>query len=146
MGTPAPPPPAYGAPPPGYAAPVPMGPGPIGKVRGTGVSILLFIVTLGIYGYVWWWLVHDEMKRHSGQGLGGPIAFIIAFVIAPVQAFLTADEVGKPYERAGPAKPVSATTGLWYFPGIFILIGPIVWFVKVNGAINEYWKSLGAPA
>ncbi|RNL78525.1 DUF4234 domain-containing protein [Nocardioides marmorisolisilvae] len=124
-----------------------MGPGPIGKVRGTGLSILLFIVTFGIYGYVWWWKTHDEMKAHTGNGLGGPLAFVIAFIIAPVMAFITADEVGKMYELRGQQKPVSAVTGLWYIPGCFLLgIGLIVWFVKVNGALNEYWKSMGAPA
>ncbi|GAB2640648.1 hypothetical protein GCM10027270_31590 [Nocardioides ginkgobilobae] len=45
----------------------------------------------------------------------------------------------------GPQKePVSGATGLWYFPGMFILVGPIIWFVKTNGALNDYWKSLGA--
>ncbi len=44
----------------------------------------------------------------------------------------------------GQAKPVSGATGLWYFPACFILIGPIVWFVKTNGALNEYWRSQGA--
>ncbi|RNL65352.1 DUF4234 domain-containing protein [Nocardioides marmoriginsengisoli] len=160
---PQPPPPAYGAPAPGQVPPpppygaVPVNPygappvaygapgyGQIGKVRSTGTSILLFIVTLGIYGYVWWWKTHDEMKNHTGQGLGGPIAFIIAFLISPVAAFLTSDEVGKLYERRGQAKPVSAITGLWYFPGMLLLVLPIVWFVKTNGALNDYWKSLGA--
>ena len=45
-----------------------------------------------------------------------------------------------------PAPPVSAATGLWYFPGMLILIGPIIWFVKTNGALNDYWKSQGATA
>jgi hypothetical protein len=29
---------------------------------------------------------------------------------------------------------------------MLILVGPIVWFVKTNAALNDYWKSLGAPA
>ncbi|MEJ7628811.1 MAG: hypothetical protein WKF54_04395 [Nocardioidaceae bacterium] len=37
-----------------------------------------------------------------------------------------------------------ATTGLWVIPGILIIVGPIIWFVKVNGALNDYWRSLGA--
>ena len=35
-------------------------------------------------------------------------------------------------------------TGLWVFPGIFILVGPFIWFSKTNGALNDYWRSLGA--
>ena len=59
-------------------APYPGGPGSIGQVRSTGICILLFIVTLGIYGWVWWYKVHDEMKRHTGQGLGGGISLLLA--------------------------------------------------------------------
>ena len=31
--------------------------------------------------------------------------------------------------------------GLWF---LLPLVGSIVWFIKVNGELNEYWKSLGA--
>ena len=116
----------------------------VGKVRSTGLCILLEIVTLGIYGLVWWYLVHDEMKRHSGQGIGGLVALILGFFISPVAAFFSSDEVGKLYQRAGRQAPVSALTGLWYFPGIFLVFLPIVWFVKTNGALNDYWRSMGA--
>jgi F0F1-type ATP synthase membrane subunit c/vacuolar-type H+-ATPase subunit K len=119
--------------------------GAVGKVRGTGVCILLMIVTLGIYGLFWYYQTHEEMKRHSGQGLGGGLALVIAIIVGIAMPYLTSNEVGGLYERRGQAKPVSALTGLWYFPGIFLFfIGPIVWFVKTNGALNAYWRSLGA--
>ncbi len=28
--------------------------------------------------------------------------------------------------------------------GWFLFVGLIVWFVKTNGALNSYWRSLGA--
>jgi hypothetical protein len=120
------------------------GPLYVGKVRSTGLAMVLFVVTFGIYGLVWWYLVHDEMKRHSGQGIGGLVALLLAFFISPAAAFFTSDEVGKLYERTGRRAPVSALTGLWYFPGIFLIVLPIVWFVQTNGALNEYWRGLGA--
>jgi hypothetical protein len=160
---PAPPPQAHAAgpngyyappgyyPPPGYAAapPVPAGQyapwtGPVGRVRPTGICILLCIVTLGIYALVWYFMVHDEMKRHTGQGLGGALALVIALLVGIIMPFLTSNEVAGLYERSGRRAPVSALTGLWYFPGVLILAGPIVWFVKTNGALNDYWRSLGA--
>jgi hypothetical protein len=116
----------------------------VGKVRSTGLSMLLFVVTLGIYGLVWWYLVHDEMQRHSGQGIGGLVALLLAVFVSPAAAFFTSDEVGKLYERTGRRAPVSALTGLWYFPGMFLVVLPIVWFVQTNGALNEYWRGLGA--
>lgn len=128
---PAQPTPAYGPPP------------TIGQIRGTGISILLYIVTLGFYGLVYYFKTHDEMKRHSGQGLGGGIALVLALFVGFVLPFTMASEVGNLYKRAGREAPVSGVTGLWI---LLPLVGAIVWFVKTNGALNEYWKSLGATA
>jgi hypothetical protein len=89
-------------------------PGSLGR-RHSG-SEGLAIVTLGIYSLVWYYQVHDEMKRHTGDGLGGPVALLLAFFIGIVAPFLTAAELGGMYERRGEVKPVSAVTALWYFP------------------------------
>ncbi len=53
-------------------------------------------------------------------------------------------EVGNLYKRAGREAPVSGVTGLW----ILLAVWParFVWFVKTNGALNRYWKSLGATS
>ena len=141
-----PPPPGYGQPSyPGQAmAPYPGGPGSIGQVRSTGICILLFIVTLGIYGWVWWYKVQNEMKRHTGQGLGGGISLLLAILVTVVMPYITSSEVGGLYTRRGQQAPVTGVTGLWYFPGNFILVGPIIWFVKTNEALNTYWRSVGA--
>jgi hypothetical protein len=121
------------------------GAGPIGKVRSTGTCILLMIVTLGIYGWVWYFKTHDEMKRHSGDGLGGGVALVLGIFVGVVMPFFTSHEVGKLYERRGWKPPVSAVTGLWaLLLGWFFFVGAIVWFVKTNGALNAYWRSLGA--
>jgi hypothetical protein len=37
--------------------------------------------------------------------------------------------------------PVSGWTGLWLFPFAIFVIPAIVWFVKVQGALNRYWES-----
>ena len=127
------------------AVPVAAGGGaPVGKIRSTGTCILLAIVTLGIYSLVWYYKTHDEMKRHSGEGLGGVVALVLAFFIGIVMPYLTSNEVGGLYRRAGQPAPVTAATGLWYFPGVILIVGPIVWFVKTNGALNAYWRSQGA--
>jgi hypothetical protein len=124
-----------------YAPPPAMGPGPVGQIRNTGTCFLLAIVTLFIYTFVWYYKTHEEMKNHSGQGLGGVVALILALFVGIAMPFLTAHEVGKMYERAGRQAPVSAITGLWT---LIPLLGAIIWFVKTNGALNSYWESLGA--
>lgn len=58
--------------------------------------------------------------------------------------YLTSNEVGELHEARGRQRPVSAVTGLWYFPGSLLVVGPLVWFIKTNGALNDYWRSLGA--
>lgn len=115
--------------------------GEIGKVRGLGVTILLFIVTLGIYSLVWYFKTHKEMKAHSGAGLGGGIALLIAILAGIASPFLSSHEVGQLYTRRGQEAPVSALTGLWI---ILPLLGVLIWYVKTNGALNKYWQSLGA--
>ncbi|MGY1712228.1 DUF4234 domain-containing protein [Geodermatophilus sp. SYSU D00758] len=141
--------PGYGLP--GYG-PMPSPPawaqygpptGAPGRMRPTGLTILLFLVTFGIWGFIWYFQVHEEMRRHSGEGLGGILALVIAIVFGLVSPFLASHEVGQLYARRGQSPPVSALTGLWVFPGIFLLVLPFVWFVRTNNALNEYWRSLG---
>ena len=118
--------------------------GPIGQMRSTGVQILLFFVTLGIWSFVYYYQTHEEMKRHSGEGLGGVLALVLSLFVGIVSPFLLSSEVGRLYERTGRPKPVSGVTALGFFPGMFLLVGPIIWFVKTNGALNNYWRSVGA--
>lgn len=115
--------------------------GPVGKVRNTGTCVLLMIVTLGIYSLFWYSGVHSEMKRHTGSGIGGALAFVLALLFGIVSPFIASGEVGGLYARAGKEQPVSGITGLWC---LLPLVGVIVWFVKTNGALNDYWRSLGA--
>jgi hypothetical protein len=144
---PPPPPPSGAVPAPAYgAAPATMpATMPIGTIRNTGTCILLTIVTLGFYTWYWYYKTHDEMKRHSGTGIGGAVALILAIFVGIVMPFLTPNEVGGLYERRGQAKPVSAATGLWFLLlGWLLFVGAIVWFVKTNKALNDYWRSVGA--
>ena len=112
-----------------------------GTPRKVGLVILLYFVTLGIYGLYWYYITHDEMKRETGEGIGGGIALLIAFLVGIVMPFITANEVGRMYEKAGQPKPVSAVTGFWVFPGILLIVGPFIWIAKVQGALNRYWES-----
>jgi len=117
--------------------------GPVGNTRSIGLSILWAILTLTIYTYVWTYKTHEEIKRYSGNGVGGVIGFVIYFLLAPVTYFLVASEVRYMYEDLdGQKSPVRGLTGLWI---LLPLIGQIVWFVKVQDALNRYWESKGAP-
>lgn len=132
--------PAY---PPAAAPPAaPQGPvGPLGKPRGIGVSILLAIVTLGIYTWVWTFKTYSEIKNHSGIGVGGGVGLLIQIIISPVTYFLLPSTVGQMVSASGQPSRVKGTTGFWI---LLPLIGSIVWFVKVQGQLNDYWRARGA--
>jgi hypothetical protein len=126
------------------ATPAAVSAGPLGTPRGVLKVILLSIVTLGIYGLVWVFKSHEEIKKHSGIGVGGWVGLIIYLVIGVVTPFLLPQEIRKMYEQDGRTSPVSGMTGLWVWPGIFIIVGPIIWIVKVQRALNAYWHAKGA--
>jgi hypothetical protein len=74
---------------------------------------------------------------------------VIWILIGAVSAFVIPSEIGKMYAKDGRERPISGWTGLWLFPGGILIIPAIVWFVKVQGALNHYWTqklSLGATA
>ena len=129
----APPPPAYAQP--GVAT------GALGKPRNVLAIILLSIITLGIYGLYWEYKTFQEMKDHSGQGVGGAVGLVLAIFVGFINPFLMASEVGNLYQRAGEPKPVSGKTGFWI---LLPLLGGLIWLVKTQGALNRYWRSLGA--
>jgi uncharacterized membrane protein len=114
--------------------------GPVGKVRSPLAVILLSIITIGIYALYWYYKTFQEIKDHTGEGVGGVVGLILAIFIVPVNWFLLPNEVGNMYERAGQERAVSAITGLW---NLIPLVGSIIWVVKVQGALNRYWESPG---
>ena len=145
--------------------------GPPGQVRPTVKAILLFLVTLGLYTYVYNYKVHKEMKEHSGRGVGGAVALLLTFLTGIAMPFVTSSEVGALYARRGEREPVRGWTALWFllgillgyvllFVGAFAVVGEaavvvavglfaiaavgggVIWFVKTNGALNRYWESL----
>jgi hypothetical protein len=75
--------------------------GPLGRPRGVGFGILMFIVTLGFYSWYWIFKTQEEMKQHTGEGLGGVLGLVIWIVLHPVMAFVTPSEIGAMYKRRG---------------------------------------------
>lgn len=140
-GTPTPPPDAVVQPPlPATQTPAR---GPLGKPRGILFVILISIITLGIYHLYWFYKSFDEIKRHTGQGIGGILGLLIAIVFAPIDWFVLPSEIGGMYRGDGREAPMTGWTGLWMFLPI---VGWFVWTVKTQGALNRYWESKGAPA
>jgi hypothetical protein len=113
----------------------------LGKPRGPWFVALIGLLTFGIYWFYWYYKTGEEVKNYSGEGLGGVLWLVIALVIGPVLWFVVPSEVGKLYSRDGQTAPVSGVTGFWM---LLPLIGYFVWTVKVQGALNAFWRSKGA--
>lgn len=111
---------------------------PKGKQRGIGTSILLAIVTLGIYTFFWTYATHKEIKDYSGLGVGGGIGLLIYVVVSPVTWFLIPNDVSQMRQRHGMQSNVSALTGLWV---LLPILGAFIWFAKVQGELNEFWAA-----
>jgi Domain of unknown function (DUF4234) len=117
--------------------------GPIGQPRGVGFVILLSIVTLGIYHLYWVYKNFEELKRHTGEGIGGVVGLVIAILLGIVIAFVLPSEVGRMYRDDGRPGPMTGWTGLWL---LLPIVGWFVWTIKIQGALNRYWQSKGAAA
>ena len=85
--------------------------GPLGQPRGIGFAILMAIITLGIYTLYWVFKTQDEVKNHSGQGVGGVLGLVIYIVVGIVTWFLVPSEVGKMYQQDGRPAPFSGLDG-----------------------------------
>src|SRR4030095_5889291 len=112
--------------------------GPLGQPRGIGFAILMTIITLGIYSLYWVFKTQDEVKNHSGQGVGGELGLVIYIVVSIVTWFLIPSEVGQLYRQGARPSPFTGWTGLRL---LLPIVGAFVWFIKIQGALSRYWES-----
>ena len=129
-------------PPPPGATPAPVGGfGSIGKPRSVFLVLVLTVVTLGIWTIVWSYQNGEEIKRHANTGLGGVAYLFITLLISPVTMFLMEGEVEQLYRKKGMEPPITTIWGLWF---LLPLIGNLIWYVRIQHAINDYWTTEGA--
>jgi hypothetical protein len=107
----------------------------------TGLTIFLTIITFGIWGFLWTYRTSEDLKRYNGDGLGGVLGIVIYLLISIVLMFTIPNEIKNMYERDGRPSPITAVWGLWF---LLPLIGNIVWYVKVQRVLNEFWLSKGS--
>jgi hypothetical protein len=112
-----------------------------GAYYSTGLVILLTIVTLGIWPIFWTYRTSQDLKAYNGDGLGGAIGAVLYIFVSPVVMFTIPNEIKNAYQRDGRESPVIALWGLWF---LLPLIGHVIWYVRVQRALNELWLSKGA--
>jgi hypothetical protein len=120
-----------------------------GPFYSRGLVILLQIVTLGVWGALWTYRTNEDMKNYKGDGMGGTIGVLLyALGIIGIPSVIALyytipGEIKSMYERDGRQSPISAAWGWWWL-GIFIIVGPFIWYWKVQRVLNEFWLSKGA--
>jgi hypothetical protein len=140
--------------PPSAPAPPPAPPPPVvsyGQVPPTlnevyyktGVNILLTIITCGIWFCVYAYRTHGDLKRYKGDGLGEVAGLLLGLFVSPVVMFTIPYEIEQMYQREGRQSPVSTLWGLWF---LLPFIGWIIWYPKVQRALNEFWISKGSQS
>ena len=117
------------------------GPGSLGKPRSVFMVIVLSIVTFGIWTLVWSYQNGDELKRHNTTGLGGIAYLVLTLLVSPVTMFLMASEVEQTYRKKGMEPPITTIWGLWF---LLPIIGNLIWYVRIQHAINDYWTTMGS--
>jgi Domain of unknown function (DUF4234) len=122
---------------------------PIGETRSISLSIVLAIVTFWIYTFYWTYVTHDELERYSKKGLGGAVGlviyvlcFLVGYFPIAITCIFVSSEVQRLYEEDGRQAPHSAAWGLWF---LLPVVGPFVWFIPTQQALNDFWASKGAP-
>ncbi len=112
-----------------------------GPYYSPGLVILLTIVTVGIWGALWTYRTSEDLKRYNNDGLGGVLGVVIYILLSVVLMFTIPNEIDKMYQRDGRQSPVRAIWGLWF---LLPLIGNIIWYLKVQKALNEFWATKGS--
>lgn len=115
--------------------------GPLGKPRNWLGVLGLSIITLGIYQLYWIYKSFQEMKDHTGDGIGGAVGLVIGIFVSIVNMFLLPSEISKMYQRDGRESPVKGTTGFWI---LIPIAGLFIWLYKVQTAMSDYWVAHGA--
>jgi hypothetical protein len=113
--------------------------GPIGQPINPTQVFILALVTCGIYGLYWMYKNFEELKQHTGEGLGGLVGLLTCFVWAGY--FLLPSEIQKLYQSEGRQAPVEPVLAVWLFVPIY---GYYRYTQEIQGTLNEYWVSKGA--
>ena len=75
---------------------------PLGQPRGIGFGIFLFIITLSIYGWYWAYKTQEELKQHTGDGLGGVVGLVVWILLNAVTGYTIPSEIGNMYAQGRP--------------------------------------------
>jgi hypothetical protein len=111
--------------------------------RSPLVVLGLVLITLGIYGFYWYYKVNEEIKRYTGDQTISPSRSLLAVIpgfllIVPpfIAYFNTANHIVRMQEQRGLASQIS--------PALVVILGLVIWIgmaAYVQEHLNRVWDS-----
>lgn len=137
--------PGYAAPEAGYSAyPVATTPypgayqnGPSGKTRSPIGVFLLSIITMGIYGMVWYYKINTELRNYNSSIQVNPGMAVLALFV-PIVGFISIYNTGKRIQQAQTASGNQPTCS----PVVGLLLGWIIYghTFYYQDSLNSVWQ------
>ena len=111
--------------------------------RSPLVVLGLVLITLGIYGFYWYYKVNQEIQRYTGDQTISPSRSLLAvipgflLIVPPFIAYYnTANHVVRMQEQRGLASQIS--------PALVVILGLVIWIgmaAYVQEHLNRVWDS-----
>ena len=92
------------------------------KRRDMPMQVLLFVVTLGLYGIYWFYVTMDEMIKY--KGLEGSAALWTVLAIIPLLNLIAFYKQGEAVEAL-----TEGSVNKWLMFVVWILISPAAWLI-----------------
>jgi hypothetical protein len=112
------------------------------KRRNPWGVFLLSLVTLGIYYFVWWYKINNEMKNYGIKNDPAVATLAVslgAFILIPpfVSAYKTADRILKAQEQSGASERIAPVLALL----LMIVVGAFA-VPYYQSQLNKAWDAL----
>jgi hypothetical protein len=111
----------------------------LGKERSILAVFFLTIITLGIYWLVWYYMVNEEMRRHSRSIDVAPgLAVICQFIpiVNLVSRYNTADRILTIQRECNEPGRISPLAAILF--AIFIPFG--IYTYMIQSSLNNHWR------
>jgi hypothetical protein len=114
--------------------------------RSPLVVLGLVLITLGIYGFYWYYKVNEEIKRYTGDETISPSRSLLAvipgflLIVPPFIAYYnTSTHIVRMQEQRGLASQIS--------PALVVILGLVIWIgmaAYVQEHLNRVWDAAAA--
>lgn len=113
----------------------------IGKTRSTVAVILLTLVTCGIYGLYWYYVIMEDLNKTMNRDyISSGLMLLLAIICFPVAWYILYKVDQGLVEVCAPeGVPYRENFILWLLLALVFGVGVFVAMVQITGAYNNLW-------